>query len=142
MIDPRVIQEILDRSDIVDVVMDYVDLKKKGSTYEACCPFHPEKTPSFKVSPARGTWHCFGSCQEGGNAISFVMKYNNLTFVEAVKVLAKKYGVTITDDFKPSEDQRRLMAKREAMQVINTRFAEFFVQNLHSDDGKKHCLMP
>lgn len=137
MIDPRVIQEILDRSDIVDVVMDYVDLKKKGSTYEACCPFHPEKTPSFKVSPARGTWHCFGSCQEGGNAISFVMKYNNLTFVEAVKVLAKKYGVTITDDFKPSEDQRRLMAKREAMQVINTRFAEFFVQNLHSDDGKK-----
>lgn len=55
MIDPRVIQEILDRSDIVDVVMDYVDLKKKGSTYEACCPFHPEKTPSFKVSPTRGT---------------------------------------------------------------------------------------
>lgn len=135
MIDPRIIQEILDRADIVDVVSDFVDLKKKGSTYEACCPFHSEKTPSFKVSPARGTWHCFGSCQEGGNAISFVMKAKTFSFIEAVKWLANKYGIQIPDDYRPSEEQIRLKQKRESMQVINTRLAAYFVSCLKSDDG-------
>ncbi|MBU3853611.1 MAG: DNA primase [Candidatus Paraprevotella stercoravium] len=136
MIDPRIIQEILDRADIVDVVSDSVDLKKRGSTYEACCPFHSEKTPSFKVSPSRGTWHCFGSCQEGGNAISFVMKDKNLTFVEAVKWLGHKCGVSVPDDYQPSEEQQMLYLKREAMQVINAKLGDYFVQNLKSEEGK------
>lgn len=135
MIDPRIIQDILDRADIVDVISDFVDLKKKGSSYEACCPFHSEKTPSFKVSPSRGTWHCFGSCQEGGNVISFVMKIQNMTFIEAVKWLGKKCGITVVDDYQPTEEQQMLYLKREAMQVINARMAEYFVKNLNSEVG-------
>lgn len=135
MIDPRIIQDILDRADIVDVISDFVDLKKKGSSYEACCPFHSEKTPSFKVSPSRGTWHCFGSCQEGGNVISFVMKIQNMTFIEAVKWLGKKCGIAVVDDYQPTEEQQMLYLKREAMQVINARMAEYFVKNLNSEAG-------
>lgn len=135
MIDPRIIQDILDRADIVDVISDFVDLKKKGSSYEACCPFHSEKTPSFKVSPSRGIWHCFGSCQEGGNVISFVMKIQNMTFIEAVKWLGKKCGIAVVDDYQPTEEQQMLYLKREAMQVINARMAEYFVKNLNSEAG-------
>ena len=135
MIDPRIIQDILDRADIIDVISDFVDLKKKGSNYEACCPFHSEKTPSFKVSPSRGTWHCFGSCQEGGNVISFVMKIQNMTFIEAVKWLGKKCGIAVVDDYQPTEEQQMLYLKREAMQVINARMAEYFVKNLNSEAG-------
>lgn len=135
MIDPRIIQDILDRADIVDVISDFVDLKKKGSSYEACCPFHSEKTPSFKVSPSRGNWHCFGSCQEGGNVISFVMKIQNMTFIEAVKWLGKKCGIAVVDDYQPTEEQQMLYLKREAMQVINARMAEYFVKNLNSEAG-------
>lgn len=135
MIDPRIIQDILDRADIVDVISDFVDLKKKGSSYEACCPFHSEKTPSFKVSPSRGTWHCFGSCQEGGNVISFVMKIQNMTFIEAVKWLGNKCGIAVVDDYQPTEEQQMLYLKREAMQVINARMAEYFVKNLNSEAG-------
>ena len=89
MIDERTIESILDRIDIVDVVRKYVpDLKQKGANYQCCCPFHQERTPSFIVNKARNTWHCFGACAEGGNAIKFVMKYNNATFPEAVRELA------------------------------------------------------
>lgn len=135
MIDTRVIQEVIDRSDIIDVISDFVDLKKKGNSYSACCPFHQEKTPSFIVSPARGTWHCFGNCQEGGNVISFVMKIKNITFVEAVKWLASKYGIIINDDYKPSHEQIVERQKKESMQVINDSISSFFVQNLHSNIG-------
>ena len=79
MIDERTIESILDRVDIVDVVGRYVpDLKQKGSNYQCCCPFHSERTPSFIVNKARNTWHCFGACAEGGNAIKFVMKYKTI----------------------------------------------------------------
>ena len=73
MIEEKYIEPIFDRADIVDVVGEFVSLKKKGIHYKACCPFHNEKTPSFVVTPARGTWHRFGSCNKGGNAVSFLM---------------------------------------------------------------------
>ena len=94
MISQQTIDAVLDRADIVTIVSEAVpDLKRKGSTYVCCCPFHQEKTPSFHVSPARQTWHCFGACQEGGNVIKFVMKHENYTFPQAVKSLAKRFGI-------------------------------------------------
>ena len=88
-------QLIKDRLDIVDFLKQYLELKPSGKNYKANCPFHREKTPSFMVSPERQSWHCFGACNEGGDAISFLMKYENLEFYDALKVLAEKTGVEI-----------------------------------------------
>ncbi len=90
-----VISEIKSKIDIVDFINSYVPLKRVGRNYRALCPFHQEKTPSFIVSPERQIWRCFGACQEGGDVIKFYMKWENLTFFEAVKELAQKVGVEI-----------------------------------------------
>ncbi len=128
MIDERIIEQILDRADIVDVISGYVELKKKGVNYAACCPFHKEKTPSFMVNPARGTWHCFG-CGKGGNTIGFLMEHETMTFPEAVCALGKRYGITVEDEkLTPEQEQTRM--KRESMFIINQRCAEHFRQNL------------
>jgi len=94
--------------DIVDVITSYgIDLKRAGSSFKACCPFHNERTPSFNVSPQRNTFHCFG-CGAGGGVIGFVMQYENVTFMDAVKKLAQKAGVTIEETaFDPKEDKKR-----------------------------------
>lgn len=129
MIDDKYIEQVLEGTDIVEVVSEYVSLKKKGANYEACCPFHQEKTPSFLVSPAKNTWHCFGSCQTGGNAITF-LKHEGLTFTDAVKKLASRYGVVIEENnTPPSDDDIRKRAKRESLLIINERVAAFFVEN-------------
>lgn len=128
MIDERIIEQILDRADIVDVISGYVELKKKGVNYATCCPFHKEKTPSFMVNPARGTWHCFG-CGKGGNTIGFLMEHETMTFPEAVCALGKRYGITVEDEkLTPEQEQARM--KRESMFIINQRCAEHFRQNL------------
>ena len=92
-----IIQTLRDRVDIVDLVGRHVTLKRAGRTWKGLCPFHQEKTPSFIVSPDRGTFHCFG-CGEGGNAFAFLMRHENLTFPEAVRSLAAELGVVIPDD--------------------------------------------
>lgn len=128
MIDEKIIEQVLDRADIVDVISGYVELKKKGVNYVACCPFHKEKTPSFMVNSARGTWHCFG-CGKGGNTISFLMEHETMTFPEAVCALGKRYGITVEDDkLTPEQEQARM--KRESMFIINQRCTEHFRQNL------------
>lgn len=128
MIDERIIEQILDRADIVDVIGGYVELKKKGANYAACCPLHQEKTPSFMVNPARGTWHCFG-CGKGGNVIGFLMEHDTLTFPEAVRTLGKRYGIEVEETkLTPEQEQRRM--KRDSMYVINQRCAEHFRANL------------
>ena len=128
MIDERIIEQILDRADIVDVIGGYVELKKKGANYAACCPLHKEKTPSFKVNPARGTWHCFG-CGKGGNVIGFLMEHDTLTFPEAVRALGKRYGIEVEErKLTPEQEQQRM--KRDSMYVINQRCAEHFRANL------------
>lgn len=134
MIEQRNIDDVLDRADIAEVVGSYVsDLKKKGSTYQCCCPFHNEKTPSFKVSPAKGSWHCYG-CGEGGDAIAFVQRMESVSFPEAVKILASKYGIKIEDRaLTPQEEQA--MMKREAMFVVNQRCAEHWREQLRSQLG-------
>lgn len=136
MIDERTIESILDRVDIVDVVGRYVpDLKQKGSNYQCCCPFHSERTPSFIVNKARNTWHCFGACAEGGNAIKFVMKYNNYTFPEAVKELAGMCGVTLEESKeKPSAEQIENNKKREAMFIAYEVLQRFFEGQLRASD--------
>ena len=94
MIDHQTVEKIRDTANIVDVVSEFVTLKKSGSNYKGLCPFHNEKTPSFYVSPARGMCHCFG-CGKGGNSISFIMEHEQMTYVEALRWLANKYHIEI-----------------------------------------------
>lgn len=131
MISSEKIEEVIKRADIVDVIGGYVQLKKSGANFIACCPFHGEKTPSFHVSPARQAWYCFGACQEGGNVIGFIMRQERMTFPEAVKMLARRYGIDVEDaPENPADLARRL--KREALLGLNARVADWFVQNLRS----------
>lgn len=135
MIDERIIEQILDRADIVDVIGGYVELKKRGANYVACCPLHKEKTPSFMVNPARGTWHCFG-CGKGGNVIGFLMEHDTLTFPEAVRALGKRYGIEVEETkLTPEQEQQRM--KRDSMYVINQRCAEHFRANLLDPANKE-----
>ena len=138
MIDERSIEAVLNRVDIVDVVSRHVDLKRKGSIWQACCPFHNERTPSFIVNPARNTWHCFGACQEGGNAISFLMKKCSMTFPEAVKELGKMYGVTIeeTNSKEQTAEQHANALKREAMYMAYQAVQPFFVAQLRGSSDE------
>lgn len=94
MIPQETIDQILDRLDIVEVISEYVQLKKAGRNFRACCPFHNEKTPSFIVSPDKQIYHCFG-CHAGGNIVGFVMNYENLSFPEAIEMLAAKAGIEL-----------------------------------------------
>ena len=137
MIEERSIENLLNRVDIVDVVSSYVDLKRKGSNWQACCPFHNERTPSFIVNPTRNTWHCFGACQEGGDAIKFLKKMLNLTFPEAVKELAKRYGYTLEyeDNKEQTAEQATNAKKKEAMLIAYQAIQPFFVAQLNSGEA-------
>ena len=130
------IEKILDRCDIVDIVSQACELKRAGARYKACCPFHSEKTPSFIVEPARGTWYCYGSCHEGGNAIKFVMKWQNMSFPEACKWLANKYGIDLEEERKPSADEIRSQRKREALFAVNNFVSNIYLKNLQLPEAK------
>src|SRR5216117_4509631 len=105
MITPETIQQITNRIDIIDVVGEFVKLKKRGANYLGNCPFHNEKTPSFTVSPTKEIYKCFG-CGRSGNAISFIMEHEKYSYVETLKWLANKYGITIEETF-ASDEQRQ-----------------------------------
>ena len=124
MIDRETIDRIYAAVNIVDIVGDYVTLKRKGVNYEACCPFHQEKTPSFKVSPARGIYKCFG-CGKSGNAVNFVMESESITYPEALRLLAKRYGIEIREEVMSDEDVER-NNNRESMFALNSWAAEYF----------------
>lgn len=135
MIDRATIDRIYAAADIVDVISDYVTLRKKGANYQACCPFHNEKTPSFIVSPAKGVFKCFG-CGKGGNAITFVMEHENMSYVEALKTVARKYGIEV-EDREMSEEDRRRNDDRESMMAVNGYAAEYFRETMHqTDEGR------
>ena len=140
MIDRATIDRIFAAADIVDVINDYVTLKRKGTNYQACCPFHNEKTPSFVVSPAKGVFKCFG-CGKGGNAVTFVMQHENVTYPEALKIVAKKYGIEVQEkELTPEEQQRN--DNRESMFALNSWAADYFANYLHHDPEGISIGMP
>ena len=132
MIDRDTIDKIYASADIVEVINDYVTLKKKGVNYQACCPFHNEKTPSFVVSPSKGLYKCFG-CGKGGNAVSFVMEHENITYPEALKIVAKKYGIEVKEKEESEEDKIR-QNNRESMFMLNSWASDYFTNTLHNTD--------
>ena len=139
MIDRETIDRIYAAADIVDIVGDYVTLKRKGVNYEACCPFHNEKTPSFKVSPARGIYKCFG-CGKSGNAVNFVMESENISYPEALRMVAKRYGIEVKEEAM-SEEQLERNNNRESMFALNQWAAEYFQRYMYNEaEGRSVAL--
>ena len=131
MIDRNTIDRIMDAADIVEVVQDFVSLKKRGVNYIGCCPFHNEKTPSFIVSPSKGIFKCFG-CGKSGNAVGFVMEHEQMTYPEALKYIARKYGIEVVEK-ELSEEEQKQNDDRESMRILNEFAAKYFQNNLLND---------
>ncbi len=131
MIDRETIDRIYAAANIVDIIGDYVTLKRKGVNYQACCPFHNEKTPSFVVSPSKGLFRCFG-CGKGGNAVTFIMQHESMSYPEALKVVAKRYGIEVKEREMTEEEIVR-NDNRESMFALNGWAAEYFSKILLSD---------
>ena len=129
MIDYATIERIKDAANIVEVVSEFVTLRKSGSNYKGLCPFHDEKTPSFYVSPARGTCHCFG-CGKGGNPVGFIMEHEQMTYPEALRWLARKYHIEIKERAL-SADEKREQRERESMFIVNEWAASYFQHLMH-----------
>ncbi len=131
MIDRETVDRIYAAANIVDIVGDFVTLKRKGVNYTACCPFHNEKTPSFIVSPAKGVYKCFG-CGKGGNAVTFLMEHESLSYPEALKMVAKRYGIEVREKELTPEEARR-NDDRESMFALNGWAAEYFADYLQRE---------
>ena len=129
MIDHATIERIKDAANIVEVVSEFVTLRKSGSNYKGLCPFHDEKTPSLYVSPARGTCHCFG-CGKGGNPVGFIMEHEQMTYPEALRWLARKYHIEIKER-ELSDDEKREQSERESMFIVNEWAASYFQHLMH-----------
>ena len=135
MIDRLTIERIKEAADIVDVVSEFVSLKRSGSNYKGLCPFHNDRTPSFYVSPTRGTCHCF-TCGEGGDSVGFLMKHEQLTYPEALRWLANRYGIEI-EEKELTDEQRKQQTEREGMFIANNWAADYYSDILHNDvDGR------
>ena len=135
MIDRATVDRILDAARIVDVVSEFVALKRYGANYKGCCPFHNERTPSFTVSPAKNIYKCFG-CGEAGNSVNFIMKHEQLAFPDALRYLAKKYGITI-EEREQTQEELQLNDRRESLMVISAYAARIFHEQLFNTlEGK------
>ncbi len=132
MIDRATIEKIKDAANIVDVVGEFVTLRKAGINYKGLCPFHNEKTPSFIVSPSRGTCHCFG-CGKGGNAVGFIMEHEQMTYPEALRWLANKYHIEIHER-ELTDDEKREQSERESMFIVNEYALGYFEDVLHNHE--------
>ncbi|MBF1071137.1 MAG: DNA primase, partial [Prevotellaceae bacterium] len=134
MIDRSTVDRVLAAADIVDVVGDFVTLRRSGANFKGLCPFHDEKTPSFMVSPSKQLCKCF-SCGNGGNVVKFVMLHEQLTFPEAIKWLGRRYGIEVRDK-ELSDAERATASAREAMFVVNEWARDYFAETLHNNvDG-------
>ena len=134
MIPQETVNRILDAAQIVDVVGDFVTLKKRGANHMACCPFHNEKTPSFVVSPSKGIYKCFG-CGKSGTAVGFVMDHENLSYTEALKYLAKKYHIEVVEKEESAEEiaQRQ---RNESLLLVSEYAGRFFQESLKTPEGQ------
>lgn len=134
MIDRATVERIKDAANIVEVVSEFVTLRRSGANYKGLCPFHNEKTPSFYVSPARGTCHCFG-CGKGGTPIGFIMEHEQMTYPEALRWLAQKYHIEIRER-EQTDEEKREQSERESMFIVNEWVANYFSSLLYDDpDG-------
>ena len=134
MIPRETVAEILDTAQIVDVVSDFVTLKKRGGDFVACCPFHNEKTPSFHVSPSRGIYKCFG-CGKAGSAVGFVMEYEHLSYVEALRYLAKKYHIEVREKEETAEEIAARQ-RNESLLLVSDFAGQFFEESLSTPEGR------
>lgn len=135
MIDRQTVDKITDAVNIVDVVSDFISLRKAGTSYKGLCPFHDDTTPSFSVSPVKGVYKCF-ACGAAGNAVKFVMQYEQMTYWEALKWLAKKYNIEVKERQMTSQEKQQA-SMRESMFIINEWASKYFQEVLHSSaDGK------
>ena len=134
MIPYETVEKILDAARIEDVVGDFVTLKKRGANYTACCPFHNEKTPSFSVSPAKGIYKCFG-CGKSGTAVGFVMEHESLSYVEALKYLAKKYHIEVVEKEESAEEIAQKQ-RNESLLLVSEYAGKFFKDSLQTPEGQ------
>ena len=128
----QIIEEVRLRNDIVEVVSGYLKLERKGRSYWGLCPFHSEKTPSFSVEPNKQFFYCFG-CNRGGSVIQFIMSIENLEFVEALKFLADRVGITLPESEDPKERDRAKRRKR--ILELNRQAARFYFKTLAGENG-------
>ena len=135
MISQKSIQEVLEKVDIVEVISDFVNLKRSGVNYKGLCPFHKEKTPSFIVSPSKQIFKCFG-CGEAGNAVSFLMKHEYLTYPEAIRWIAKKYNIEL-EEIEETEENKKEQEERETILSFNMFAQKYYTHNLFFEDEGK-----
>jgi DNA primase len=139
MIPRSKIDEIVNAAHIEDVVGEYISLKKRGSGLQGLCPFHNEKTPSFNVSPSKGIYKCFG-CGKAGNSVNFIMDYEHLDYIQALKFLAEKYGIEWPEREISNEEliaEKQLRSERESLQIINNFAEQYFANTLLNDEEGK-----
>lgn len=134
MIPDETVRQILDAAKVEEVVGDFVSLRRRGSEYWACCPFHNEKTPSFHIVPSKGIYYCFG-CHKGGSAVGFVMDYEHMSYVEALRYLAKKYNIEIHEKEETAEDIANRQ-RRESMLLVTEYASKFFHEQLRTEEGR------
>ncbi len=132
MIDRPTVDRIIEAANIVEVVSEFVSLKKAGVNYKGLCPFHNEKTPSFIVSPSKGLCHCF-SCGKGGTAVGFLMEHEQLSYPEALRWLARKYNIEIKER-ELSQDEKLAQSERESLFILNDWAMKYFQENLKNTD--------
>lgn len=136
MIDQATIDRILDAAQIVDVVSEFVTLRRRGVNYIGLCPFHNEKTPSFSVSPSKGLCKCF-SCGKGGNVVHFIMEHEQLSYYEALKWLARKYNIEVKER-ELTNEEKQAQSLRESLFVVNQFASDYFQDVLHNHiDGQR-----
>lgn len=129
------IEEVRERTDILDVIGQYVHLERRGNTYFGLCPFHSEKTPSFSVTPSKGMYYCFG-CHKGGNVFTFLEEKENMTFPEAVEELANRAGIDLPQ-VEMSQEERKRQDRRSRLMDIHKDAATYFYKTMRSDEGER-----
>ena len=134
MIPQETVQKILDTARVEEVIGDFVTLRRRGADLWACCPFHGEKTPSFHVIPAKGQYYCFG-CHKGGSAVGFIMDYEHLSYVEALRYLARKYNIEIVEKEETAEDIANRQ-RNESLLLVSEYAGKFFKEQLHTEEGR------